>query len=97
MDIKKAWNPTVAVPRFEAFACPSRKNRQREAHADISLTSGQTTPDTTYLHPASIYRCYVPDCSNESCEVSKRQNKASINAFNMSATPPFVQNRHPSA
>lgn len=21
-DIKKAWNPTIAVPRFEAFALP---------------------------------------------------------------------------
>ena len=34
MDIKKAWNLTVAIPRSEAFALPSIQERQREAHAD---------------------------------------------------------------
>ena len=35
---KKAWNPTVAVPRLEAFALPLVLKRQREAHAEYKIT-----------------------------------------------------------
>ena len=32
--IKKAWSPTIAVPRTEALALPTMLDRQREAHAE---------------------------------------------------------------
>ena len=35
---KKAWNPTIAVPRTEAFALPILIKRQREAHAEYKIT-----------------------------------------------------------
>lgn len=31
---KKAWSPTVVVPRSEAFALPLTGEQQREAHAN---------------------------------------------------------------
>ena len=36
---KKAWNPTVVVPRSEAFALPDIQEQQREAHAEYKLYS----------------------------------------------------------
>ena len=36
--IKKAWNPTIAVPRYEAFALPISLEQQREAHAEYKIT-----------------------------------------------------------
>ena len=36
--IKKAWSPTVAVPRFEAFALPFSIEQQREAHAEYKYS-----------------------------------------------------------
>ena len=36
--IKKAWSPTVVVPRFEAFALPFSIEPQREAHAEYKYT-----------------------------------------------------------
>ena len=36
--IKKAWNPTVVVPRSEAFALPDIQEQQREAHAEYKIT-----------------------------------------------------------
>ena len=36
--IKKAWSPTVAVPRTEALALPIILKRQREAHAEYKYT-----------------------------------------------------------
>ena len=38
MDTKKAWSPTVVVPRVEAFALPIVLDRQREAHAEYKYT-----------------------------------------------------------
>lgn len=32
---KKAWSPTVVVPRSEAFALPLTGEQQREVHAGI--------------------------------------------------------------
>ena len=37
--IKKAWSPTVVVPRFEALALPIVLDRQREAHAEYKIYS----------------------------------------------------------
>ena len=38
MHIKKAWIPTVVVPRVEAFALPIVLDRQREAHAEYKYS-----------------------------------------------------------
>ena len=35
---KKAWNPTIVVPRTEAFALPILIKRQREAHAEYKYS-----------------------------------------------------------
>ena len=40
--IKKAWSPTVVVPRFEAFALPFSIEQQREAHAEYKIYSRAT-------------------------------------------------------
>ena len=56
---KKAWNPTVAVPRYEAFALPISLEQQREAHADM-YTYARTLRKYErmgYTHPEDIYRC----------------------------------------
>ena len=39
---KKAWSPTVVVPRFEAFALPFSIEQQREAHAEYKIYSRAT-------------------------------------------------------
>ena len=36
---KKAWSPTVAVPRIEALALPVSLEQQREAHAEYKIYS----------------------------------------------------------
>ena len=56
---KKAWNPTVADPRYEAFALPISLEQQREAHADM-YTYARTLRKYErmgYTHPEDIYRC----------------------------------------
>ena len=35
--IKKAWSPTVAVPRIKALALPVSQEQQREAHAEYKI------------------------------------------------------------
>ena len=42
MHIKKAWSPTIAVPRTEALALPTMLDRQREAHAEYKIYSRAT-------------------------------------------------------
>ena len=37
--IKKAWSPTVAVPRIKALALPVSQEQQREAHAEYKIYS----------------------------------------------------------
>ena len=96
---KKAWNPTVAVPRLEAFALPLVLKRQREAHAEYKITlvlfkvkvrvRAYTYTQKTYHNwhkrdnsisrrTSIVAQFRIPF---ESCEVSRRQNKALINAF----------------
>jgi hypothetical protein len=51
---KKAWNPTVVVPRFETFALPFSIEQQREAHAEYKIypraISSRYTCAYTHIH-----------------------------------------------
>ena len=58
--IKKAWSPTVVVPRFRGLRIACILNRQREAHADMHAYA--RIPKLRYerigyTHPEDIYRC----------------------------------------
>ena len=99
---KKTWNSTVVVPRFEAFALPIILEQQREAHAEMYVYL-YTFVRRIYASlrgmlqniPAGHLTLLSSEYDYESCEVSNRQNKASVNAYicNMSVNPPS-KNRH---
>ena len=68
------------VPRFKAFALPSKVERATQKPTPICtcLSVPSTTRKHTkgfYTHPADTYHCFVLDFRLRSCEVLNRQKQ----------------------